>query len=67
MEQKITSVMSKHYLYAVLSMLSGIILDQYTKYLAALHLKDQEPFIIIKGVFQYAEKRRNEQQKEQRI
>lgn len=52
MEQKITSVMSKHYLYAVLSMLSGIILDQYTKYLAALHLKDQEPFIIIKGVFQ---------------
>ncbi|MGN1166798.1 MAG: signal peptidase II [Lachnospiraceae bacterium] len=37
----------------------GIVLDQYTKYLAVIHLKDQQPFVIIDGVFelQYLENR----------
>ena len=37
----------------------GVILDQYTKHLAVLRLKDQEPFVIIDGIFelQYLENR----------
>ncbi|WP_430517421.1 signal peptidase II, partial [Faecalicatena contorta] len=36
-----------------------IVLDQFTKWLAVVHLKDQEPFVIWKGVFklEYLENR----------
>lgn len=43
---------TKYYLISILAVIAGIFLDQYTKFLAVQHLKDQEPFIIIKNVFQ---------------
>ena len=41
------------------SVAAGVVLDQYTKWLAVRHLKDQEPFSIIEGIFslQYLENR----------
>ncbi|MGN0334732.1 MAG: signal peptidase II [Lachnospiraceae bacterium] len=40
-------------LFTFLAGMFGLILfDQWTKLLAVTHLKDQEPFVIIKGVFQ---------------
>lgn len=41
-----------HYLFAVLGILIGTMIDQITKYLAVSHLRGQEPYIIIKDVFQ---------------
>ena len=40
------------YSYAILAVIIGVILDQYTKFLAVSNLKGQDPFIIIKNVFQ---------------
>lgn len=45
-------VQIKSYLLALFFCLLAIAFDQYTKWLAVQHLKDQEPFIIIRGVFQ---------------
>ncbi|GKH32876.1 signal peptidase II [Muricomes sp. OA1] len=47
------------YLLAVLGCIVLIVLDQFTKWLAVVHLKDQEPFVIWKGVFklEYLENR----------
>ena len=42
----------KHYNLAVLGIAAGVIADQLTKYLAVVHLKDQEPFVLIENVFQ---------------
>lgn len=42
----------KAYIYAVPCLAIGIGIDQFTKYLAVKHLKNQESFVIIKGVFQ---------------
>lgn len=42
----------KCYLLSILAVIAGIVLDQYTKLLAVQNLKDQNPFIIIKNVFQ---------------
>lgn len=42
----------KCYITSILAVLAGIFLDQYTKFLAVEHLKDREPFVIIKDVFQ---------------
>ena len=42
----------KAYIYASLCLVIGIGVDQFTKYLAVKHLKNQESFVIIKGVFQ---------------
>ncbi|RGC32448.1 signal peptidase II [Hungatella hathewayi] len=44
---------------AVLGCIVLIVLDQFTKWLAVVHLKDQEPFVIWKGVFklEYLENR----------
>ena len=42
----------KHYVIAVFTVLVTVILDQWTKHLAVLHLKDQEPFVILEGIFQ---------------
>lgn len=43
--------MKKYSIIAILSVIVGILLDQYTKLLAAAHLKEA-PITIIKGVFQ---------------
>ncbi|WP_173005557.1 signal peptidase II [Faecalicatena contorta] len=47
------------YLLAVIGCIVLIVLDQFTKWLAVVHLKDQEPFVIWKGVFklEYLENR----------
>ena len=48
-----------HYFLAAVTVIVTLILDQWTKHLAVLHLKNQEPFTIIEGVFklQYLENR----------
>ena len=43
---------SLHYLIALAGILAGVCLDQFTKYLAVLHLKGQAPLVLIDGVFQ---------------
>ncbi|MDU7708778.1 MAG: signal peptidase II [Clostridium sp.] len=47
------------YLLAALGCIVLTVLDQLTKWLAVIHLKDQEPFVIWKGVFklEYLENR----------
>ena len=49
----------KHYLAAAFTVVVTVIFDQWTKHLAVLHLKNQEPFTIIENVFklQYLENR----------
>lgn len=42
----------KKYISALFSVIVLIALDQYTKYLAVLKLKDQDPFVIWDGVFE---------------
>lgn len=42
----------KSYLLAIFFIIVGIVCDQYSKWLATVHLKEQEPFIVIKDVFQ---------------
>ena len=47
--------MTKQWKYNLAGILAVVILtflDQWTKRLAVLHLKDQEPFVLIKGVFE---------------
>lgn len=48
-----------HYLLAVITLIAAVILDQWTKYLAVLNLKNQTPYTLIEGVFklQYLENR----------
>lgn len=48
-----------HYLLAVVTLIAAVILDQWTKYLAVLNLKNQTPYTLIEGVFklQYLENR----------
>ena len=41
-----------HYLLAVIMVTVSVIFDQWTKHLAILSLKDQNPFVIIENVFQ---------------
>lgn len=43
---------SLHYLIALAGILIGVCLDQFTKYLAVLHLKGQAALVLIDGVFQ---------------
>ena len=42
----------KQYIYFIFLIIAGIVVDQFTKYLAVTHLKNQNPFVIIEGVFQ---------------
>lgn len=42
----------KHYILGLAVVLAGVLLDQWTKHLAIVHLKDQNPFVIIPKVFQ---------------
>lgn len=41
-----------HYLLALILIVAGIILDQFTKYLASVHLKEKEPFVILEDIFE---------------
>lgn len=43
---------SFHYLLAFIGIVTAIVLDQFTKHLAVIHLKDQMPFVIWENVFQ---------------
>ncbi|KMZ54989.1 signal peptidase II [Dorea sp. D27] len=43
----------KHYAAAVIAAAAGVMLDQFTKHLAITRLKGGEPFILLKGVFQF--------------
>lgn len=44
--------MGKQLVILLLSVLVLVALDQWTKHLAVLYLKDQEPIVLIKGVFE---------------
>ncbi|RGU95042.1 signal peptidase II [Clostridium sp. AF15-17LB] len=44
---------TKHYAVAVIAAAAGVLLDQFTKYLAITKLKGEEPYILLKGVFQF--------------
>ena len=54
MEGKITENKDRKIscLAAFIGFAAALALDQLTKYLAVLHLKDQAPFVIIDGVFE---------------
>ncbi len=41
-----------HYAMAVFLVLIGVVIDQFTKHLAVIHLKDQEPYVILKDIFE---------------
>lgn len=42
----------KSYLYALIGLAAAVFADQAAKWLAAVHLKDKSPFVIIDGIFQ---------------
>lgn len=42
----------KCYIISIFAVIAGILLDQYTKFLAIQKLKDKEPFTIIENIFQ---------------
>lgn len=50
MEAKNTRI--RHYILAIVCVVVGIFLDQFTKHLAIIKLKGQAPYVIWKGVFQ---------------
>ena len=41
-----------HYLTAAITAIMLVVLDQITKYLAVIHLKDQPPYVILQNIFQ---------------
>jgi len=55
MKQKQSNI--KGFVIIIAGIIAGIALDQYTKWLAVKHLKDQDAYTIIEGVFslQYLE------------
>lgn len=59
MNQTDTEKRTGHYISAIILILLSVMLDQFTKHLAVIHLKEQEPFVIFKDVFelQYLENR----------
>lgn len=36
----------------IITLIAAILLDQFTKYLAAVYLKDHSPFILLDGIFE---------------
>ncbi len=42
----------KTYMAGIITLIAAILLDQFTKYLAAVYLKDQSPFILLDGIFE---------------
>lgn len=43
----------KQLIFFVVGLLAAISLDQWTKYLAVLHLKGNGPFVLLDGVFEF--------------
>lgn len=43
---------SRHYLFAIFGIIAGVLFDQWTKYMALAHLRGQEPYVLIKNVFE---------------
>lgn len=41
-----------NYIMAAVCIIVAVILDQYTKYLAVIHLKDQNPIKLLPGIFE---------------
>ena len=41
-----------HYIMALVSIVVLVLLDQITKHLVVLHLKDRSAYVLIKDVFQ---------------
>ena len=52
MKQETTSS-AKQYLPALIWCALAVLADQFTKWLAVTFLKDQEPFVLIPGVFEF--------------
>ena len=54
-----------HYIMALVSIVVLVLLDQITKHLVVLHLKDRSAYVLIKDVFQleYLENRRSEERR----
>lgn len=42
----------KYYVITLVSVIAGILFDQFTKFLAVIYLKDKEPHVIIHHVFE---------------
>lgn len=43
---------SRHYLFAIFGIIAGVLFDQWTKYMALAYLRGQEPYVLIKNVFE---------------
>lgn len=52
MEKKQTNQKGKQLFILLISVLVLVVLDQWTKYLAVMYLKDKEPFVLWQGVFE---------------
>ena len=48
---KTTNSRTKHYLAGIICVLAAIFIDQWSKHLAVLHLKQGNSLVLIKGVF----------------
>lgn len=42
----------KTYMAGIITLIAAILLDQFTKYLAVIYLKNQSPFILLEGIFE---------------
>ncbi|MDD3403248.1 MAG: signal peptidase II [Hespellia sp.] len=49
---KTTNTIFKNYISPILIIIALVVLDQFTKALAVIHLKGQESIVLIKGIFQ---------------
>ncbi len=52
MEKKQTNQKAKQLILLLVSVLVLVVLDQWTKHLAVMYLKDKEPFVLWQGVFE---------------
>ena len=52
MNSQISGNRKKNYIMALAFVIAGVVLDQFTKSLAAAHLKGKNPFVILDGVFE---------------
>lgn len=52
MEKKQTNQKGKQLIFLLVAVLVLVVLDQWTKHLAVMYLKDKEPFVLWQGVFE---------------
>ena len=48
-----TAVSGAGCILALIGFAAALFFDQFTKYLAVTRLKNQEPFVLIEGVFEF--------------